>query len=227
MSAFSQSDKARSELFKAEKLAKDEKYDEALTHVQEALKIDSVYLEALELKANIMLTTERSKELVKEVDDLIQKYPQQPEYYYVRAIVNLYKQRSIKAKEDLENCIYYQMPAKYMDRIYLNLGIANYNIGDFEGAETEYKNALDINPKYSAVYHSWGMLKYEIRQYEDAVKYFLNADKYENNNPVILYNLAMSYFRLDELENACYYFNKSCLLDYRNSCKVYLLECSE
>jgi tetratricopeptide (TPR) repeat protein len=226
-SIFCQDERINGELIQADRLTSEAKYDEALQHIEAALTIDNLCIEALEKKVNIMLLAGKEKEILKQIDDFIEINRQQPEYYYLRALINIGKQKPKKAVEDLENAIYYQMPEKYMDKIYLNRGVAYYNIGDFVKAEDDFKEAIRINPHYATAYHSWGMLKYEERDYEEAIKNFNKAIQFEDNNPVIYYNLAMSYFRMEDMKNACFFFNKSCSLGYKNACKVYLLECSQ
>jgi tetratricopeptide (TPR) repeat protein len=222
-----QNETIKAELAQADRLTKETKYDEALQHINSALAIDALSVEAFEKKVNVMLLADREREISSEIDGLIKEYIQQPEYYYLKAIIDIYRQKPQKAVENLENAIYYQMPEKYMDKVYLNRGMAYYMIGDFVKAESDFQSALNLNPKYSTAYHSWGMLNYEERDYEEAIKNFNKAIQYEDNNPVIFYNLAMSYLRSDDMENACYYFNKSCALGYRNACKVYMLQCSQ
>jgi tetratricopeptide (TPR) repeat protein len=217
----------KAELAQADRLTKEAKYDEALQHVNNALAVYALSVEALEKKTNVMILAGKEKEISSEVDELIKQHVQQPEYYYQRALIYISKQKLQKAIDDLNNAIYYQMPQKYMDKVYLNRGVTYYNIGDFPKAEADFQSALDLNPQNATAYHSWGMLKYEEKNYEEAIKYFNKAIQYEDSNPVIYYNLAMSYLRSDDMENACYYFNKSCALGYKNACKVYLLQCTQ
>ncbi len=224
---FCQTDKLRVELAQADKLINEGKYTEALVHIDAALEIDPLYLETLEKKVSVMLQNDQEKDIIRLIDDWIKQYPQQPEYYYLRGIISLYKQKPQKAAEDFENAIYYQIPEKYMDKIYLNRGMAYFYLGKYAEAESDFSNAVEMNPRYSAAYHSWGMLKYEIAEYEEAVELFNKAVQIEDTNPVLFYNLGMTYYRLKEMDKACYYFNKSCSLGYKNSCKFYLLECSE
>jgi tetratricopeptide (TPR) repeat protein len=224
---FSQVDKIKSELAQADKLINDKNYAEALKHIDAALDIDPLYIESLEKKLSVMLQNNQEKEITKQIEDWIAYAPQQPEYFYIRGVLFLYKQKPQKAIDDFENAVYYQIPEKYMDKIYLNRGMAYYNLGKFPEAESDFSNAVDINPKYSAAYHSWGMLKYEQQDYEEAVNLFNKALQLEEDNPVIYYNLGMTYVRLKDLNKACYYFNKSCTLGYKNACKFYLLQCGQ
>lgn len=223
----SQTKEINAYLKEADRLIIEQNYSEALEYVELALEIDPMYIESLEKKVAIALATNDSKEILKEVEEWIKVSPQQPEYYYILSILHLYREKPQKALDDLDKAVYYQLPEKYMDKIYLNRGKAYTEIAEFDKAEEDFKLAIELNPKYSAVYHSYGMLKYELKRYEEAKDLFLKAIQYETNNALIYYNIAMSYLRLDEMKNACYYFNKACSMNYRNACKVYMLECSE
>ncbi len=225
--AFGQRGEINAELAKADKLVLEKEYEAALKHVEAALDIDKLYLDALEKKVNIMLLMEKDREILKEIDELVKKNIQQPEYYYIRAVVYNYKQRPSKAIEDLDNALYYQIPGKYQERVYLNRGVAYYYLGNFEAAELDFRGALEINPRYATVYHSWGMMDYEKRMFEEAAKKFNKAVQYGDERPILFYNLGMSYLRIKDMPNACFNFNKACNLGYKSACKLYLLECSE
>lgn len=222
-----QENEIKANLAQADKLMKGEKYSEALEYVNRALEIDNLNLESLEKKVVIMLKDNKDKEILKEIETFIEQAPQQPEYYYLHSIIQLYREKPQKAVEDLDKAIYYEMPEVYMDKIFLNRGKAYFNLGEFEKAEEDFKAAIEINPRYAAIYHSYGQLKYELRRYDDARDLFLKAIQYEPGNALIYYNIAMTYMRLDDMENACYYFNRACDLGYKNACKVYWIECSE
>lgn len=225
-SSFAQDEQLQALLKQADRLMKEKKYDEALFNIESVLKVDPLYFEALEKKVSAMVLSDKSKELSDQIERSIKVSPQQPEYHYMRGLLNLVRGKSLKAVEDFDNAIYYQLPEKYNDKLYLNRGKAFYAAGNLDKAEKDYIDALALNARSSAIYHNYGILKYEQGQYEEATSYFLKAFEFENDNPLILYNLAMSYFRSNDMGNACYYFNRSCSLGYRNACKVYLLECS-
>lgn len=225
---FGQTDKIKAELAKADGFIASRNFDEALTHAEAALRIDPLYLDALEKKVNIMLLDGNSKEALKEFDKLISENIQQPEYYYIRAIINNYRSRPSKAVEDFDNALYYQLPEKYHDRVYLYRGVAYYNIGKFSEAEIDYSEALDLNPRYAAVYHSWGMLDYELGRFEEAVEKFTKAVEFGDESPVLFYNLGMSYKRMGDKANACHNFNISCNKGgYKDACKLYFLQCEQ
>lgn len=218
----------KEELAKADEYITAKQYQDALKHIENVLDNDPLYLDALEKKVSVMISAGNSKEIFKQIDDLIKANIQQPEYYYIRAIINNYRQRTLKAIEDFDDAIYYQMPQKYLDRVYLNRGVAYYNVGRFEEAESDFSKALEINPKYATVYHSWGMLDYEMGRFEDAVKKFNKAIQYGDERAILYYNLGMSHRRLGDMKNACYNFNVSCNKGgYKDACKIYFLQCAE
>jgi tetratricopeptide (TPR) repeat protein len=222
-----QNNEIKANLAQANRLLKEEKHLEALEYIEKALEIDPLHIEALEKKVLVMLVEKKSKDITKEIESLIKQSPQQPIYYYLHSIIQLYREKPQKAIEDLDKAIYYEMPEIYMDKIFLNRGKAYFDVGEFERAEADFEAGLEINPRYATIYHSFGLLKYELKRYDEAKELFLKAIQYEPDNSLIYYNLAMTYMRLKELKDACYYFNRSCNLGYRNACNVYLLECTE
>lgn len=225
---FSQAELIKIELAKADSYIALKNYQEALNHIEAVLEIDPLYIDALERKVNIKLIEGDTKAILKEIDEQIEQNVQQAEYYYIRAIINNYKDRVSKAIEDLDNAIYYQMPEEFLDRVYLNRGVAYYKLGKFDEAETDYRAALEISPRYATVYHSWGMLDYEMSKFEDAVEKFEKAVQYGDERPILFYNLGMSYKRLGDMQKACYNFNIACTKGgYKDACKLYFLQCTE
>jgi tetratricopeptide (TPR) repeat protein len=225
---FGQADLFKIELAKADSYIALKNYPEALKLIEGVLEIEPLYLDALEKKVNVMLINNDSKTLLKEIEELISQNIQQPEYYYIRALINNYKEHVSKAVEDLDDAIYYQMPEEYLDRVYLNRGVAYYKLGKFDKAEMDFRAALEINPRYATVYHSWGMLDYELNRFEEAVKKFNKAVQYGDEQPILYYNLGMSYKRLGDMKKACQSFNIACTKGgYKDACKLYFLQCAE
>jgi tetratricopeptide (TPR) repeat protein len=227
LSLFAQDELIKAELKQADRHTREGNYELALNHINKALEADPLQVIALEKKVNIMILSQKEKDITREINSKIQDSPQQAEYYYIRGLIYLYRQKSQKAIEDFDNAIIYQMPQLYMGKVYLNRGTAYYYYGDFVAAEQDFRDAVKLNPRNAAAYHSWGMMKYEEQLFSDAIKYFNKAIQYQENNSVAYYNLAMAHYKLGELKEACYNFNRSCNLNNKNGCKFYILECSE
>ncbi len=227
-SQYAQDREIKAFLSEADRLAKEGQIDQAVENVNMALEIEPLHLEALEKKVSILLNANKTKDIQKEIDDEIKVSPQTPEYHYLMAVIHLYREKPKDAVKSLDDAIYYQMPEKYMFKIYQNRGVAYYNLGQFDKAELDFKEAIALNPRNAATYHSYGMLKYELRRFDDAKDLFIEALKFDSQNPLLYYNLGMCYMRMDDMKNACYNFAEACsTYNYKNACKVYWLECTK
>lgn len=197
----------------------------ALLSLEDILVKDPTYIEAQEKKINLLIQQERGKDAFRDIQEYIAMYPTQPEYYYLRAILNLQKEKFSKAIEDFDVAINLKFPEDYIYKVYLNRGMAHFNNQDYELAELDFDEVLKLDSKNAAAYHGKGMVYYEQSEYENAIVEFQKAIRIEDNNPITYFNLAMTYFRLNDQENACYNFNKSCALGHRNACRLLLMEC--
>ncbi len=197
----------------------------ALLKIEDILVENPAYIEAQEKKIDLLSQADRSKEAQKDIEEYISMYPNQPEYYYLRAILSLQRAKYSKAVDDFDNAIRLKMPEKYSYKVYLNRGMAHFNNQDFDLAENDFNEVIRLDSKNAAAYHGKGMVKYEQAIYNEAIVEFQKAIHLEDNNPITYYNLAMTYFRADDSENACYNFNKSCALGHRNACRLLLMEC--
>jgi len=197
----------------------------ALLALEDILVKDPTYIEAQEKKIEILNHQGRSKDAFNDIEEYISMYPSNPEYFYLRGILNLQKEKFSRAVEDFNTAIQYEMPEKYLYKVYLNRGMAHFNNQDFDLAEGDFEEVLNRKPKNAAAYHGKGMVDYEQGEYENAIVEFQKAIHIEDDNPIAYFNLAMTYFRLDDKDNACYNFNKSCALGHRNACRLLLMEC--
>lgn len=197
----------------------------ALLTLEDILVKDPSFLDAQEKKIELLTQEERSKDAFRDIEEYIAMYPTQPEYYYLRAILNLQKEKYTKAVEDFDAAINLKFPEKYIYKVYLNRGMAHFNNQDLELAELDFEEVIKLDSRNAAAYHGKGMVNYEQNEYENAIVEFQKAIRIDDSNPITYFNLAMTYFRLDDIDNACYNFNKSCALGHRNACRLLLMEC--
>jgi tetratricopeptide (TPR) repeat protein len=202
-------------------------YNEALVIYKDILFNNPENLDVQEKKINVLMLANQHKDALKDVEELIRMNPQNPGYFYLRAILELKNEKYVKAVEDFDKAIELDMPEKFLYKVYLNRGMAHFYLQDFELAESDFKAVIEKEPKIAASYHGLGMVKYEQREYEAAIIEFQRSLKYDEKNPITHFNMAMSYFRLKEKDNACYHFNRSCALGNRNGCRLLMMECAE
>jgi tetratricopeptide (TPR) repeat protein len=202
-------------------------YNEALVIYKDILVANPENIEVQEKKINVLMLSNRQKDALKDIEELMRMYPQNPGYYYLRAILQLKNEKYVKAIEDFDKSIELDAPDKYAYKVFLNRGMAHFYLQDFDLAESDFKSVIERDTKIAAAYHGLGMVKYEQREYDNAITEFQKSLKYDEKNPITHFNMAMAYFRLEEKDNACYHYNRSCALGNRNGCRLLMMECSE
>jgi tetratricopeptide (TPR) repeat protein len=225
LTAFAQNDDTGNTIGLARKLMNAGEYTRALVTLEDLLVKDPANLDAQELKINILVQQEREKEALRDVEEYIRMYPGKAEFLYLRAVLNMQKEKYARAIEDFNTALQLDMKPELTTKIYLNRGTAHFRNQDFDQAENDFNEVIALDPKNAAAYHGRGMVKYELNQYEEAITEFQKALKIEKDNPITHYNIAMSYFRMKETEKACYHFNESCVLGHRNACRLLMMEC--
>ena len=214
------------EFSKANKLFENGNYEESFNILKGIVEANSLDFPALELLTNASIKLDKTKDVLKILDNLLEENPSVGEYYLFRAVIYLQLQRYNKSQEDLDNALTYEVPGNYRVKVYLNRGMLQFQLGEYDLAEKEFTSALQIDPKNAIANHSLGMLKYETQQYDEAISYFVKALKQDDKSPITHYNLGMTYLKIEDKENACYYFNKACDLGYKNACKMLYLQCT-
>jgi tetratricopeptide (TPR) repeat protein len=222
---YSQSDDIENSLATAQLQINIQDYTKALLTIEDILIRQPGNLRAQEMKIDILLQLNKEKDALRDIEEYMRMYPAQPEYYYLRALLNLQKEKYFRAVEDFDQAALMEMSPDLASKVYLNRGMAHFYNQDFELAEADFDEVIASDQKNAAAYHGKGMVKYALQKYEEAIIEFQRSLKIEDSNPITHYNIAMSYFRLKDEDNACYHFNKSCALGHRNACRLLMMEC--
>jgi tetratricopeptide (TPR) repeat protein len=201
-------------------------YLKALKAYMDASQLPNAPPQAITGKAKVMNQLGDSKEAFRILDEAILKQPANAEFYYARGLLNNTKEKYVKSLQDFDKAFALN-PNLNSFGLYLNRGVAYFNLEELEKALGDLNKAIEIDPKNASAYHSRGLIYYEQADYENAVKDFLKSSDYSPNNPVTYYNLGMAYNKMEDVENACLYFHKSCQLGNTNSCKMIIMVCSE
>ncbi len=95
------------------------------------------------------------------------------------------------------------------DRLYNNLGIIYFNMGDFKNAEENYKKAIYLNPNRPETYNNIGSLYIETGKYNDAIPYLLKCIEISPSFYIAYFNLGMAYYLKGDYKKAKEYFKKT------------------
>jgi len=197
---------------------------EALSKTEEALSLSGSNKTAQQYRINIYYLMQNNKEALRFADDAIKKYPKDPDFLYLRGIINNSAGRYGKAVDDFTAALESDKNGERY-KIYLNRGVAYHFMLDFESAMSDFTKAIELNDTAASVYQGRAMLHYEMKDYTAAVEDFNKVLELGQENAAILFNLGMSYFRLEQKEKACPLLQKSCTLGNKNACRMSLMEC--
>jgi len=178
-------------------------FEEAITHYENAISIDSNFTSAKASLGNLLFQRfdkERGKEWLDQailsVDNLTDREKYGILEFYAVNIENDFKKGIEYAKTRIE--LYPDDPAAHN-----NLGWNYQNLGHYEKAVEEYKEALRINPylmlTYSGVIYTY--LGY-LGQIDSAKTWSNRMIRYGPDNPWGYFNLGSVYVAIDSLEKA-------------------------
>jgi tetratricopeptide (TPR) repeat protein len=213
-------------LTEADVLISGNKLPEAMAKTEEALEISSQSLPALQKKINIYFLMNSIKEALSTADMAISSFPEVPEFYYLRGIINNARGKYIKALDDFNYALNLQ-PEGNLYKYYLGRGVSHLNLLEYEQALNDFSTSIEQNDTIASTYHSRAMANYEIHDYSAAINDFLKALDYSEGNAALYFNLGMSHFRLNEKDKACPYFHKACTMGNNNACRMALMECTK
>ena len=86
--------------------------------------------------------------------------------------------------------------------IHFNMGLAHFEIGDFDRAAEHYQTACKGNPDDPDIHYNQGLNFRRLGKLHDAVKSFTKAEELGDSSVDTLYNRALCYQDLKELSNA-------------------------
>lgn len=198
---------------------------EALSKTREALQITANYIPALLKQINICFLMNNEKDALQYADEAIKIFPGEPDFYYLRGIIQNAREKYGKALDDFDRGIELK-PTVNLYKYYLGRGVSHLNLLEHEQALADFSSVIEMNDTVASAYHSRAMTNYELQDYASAVNDFLKALDYSQGNPALYFNLGMSYFRLNEKSKACPYFHKACTLGNNNACRMALMECA-
>ncbi|MBN2274972.1 MAG: tetratricopeptide repeat protein [Bacteroidales bacterium] len=211
-------------LGEADLLIAENQLTEALAKTEEALSISGSNKKAQQYRINIYYLMQNNKEALRYADEALKKDSRNPDFLYLRGIINNSLGKYNKALDDFTDAFKSASNDDYY-KLFLNRGVAYFNLFEYDAALEDFNQSIELNDTVASAYHSRAMLNYEMKDYAAAVDDFNKVLKLGQENAAIYFNLGMSYFRLEEKEKACPMLQKSCTMGNKNACRMSLMEC--
>ena len=154
-----------------------------------------------------------------ELDKLLKKYPNKPEFHYAQGLVYLMRETSsdveyIKNIKNLsEAAIQEFVTAVGLDSTYYQafnaMGVATLKLGNKKDAQELFQTALKNNPNFAPAYDNLGNIAMLDGDLDQAEKYYLQSLKCNSHNPTSMYHMGQVEARRGDYTKALTWLNHS------------------
>ena len=165
-------------------------FQEAITNFKTALNIKADDPQATYGLIAGNLFSDNIKEAQKLLNGAMEKNPNYTGFLLLKAIISIKKNDLDLALETLNQAAALN-DKTFEEQILLNLGALKIRKEDYEGAISDCKSLLAINPSSSGAYNTLGIAYYKMDKYQDAINNFDQALEIEPDNTTALYNRGM------------------------------------
>jgi len=201
-------------------------YNQALQQYDAAIRSNAQMAEAYSGKARALMGQQKQRDALKVAEDALRLFPNDPELYYVRGLLNFQSGKHKLALDDYDKIL--SLNAEWNTyQLYLNRGFANDAFLKPDMALQDFTKAISADPNNAGGYVARGNLQYNNAKYVEAAEDFRKAEILNPDNSVIVYNIGMSYYKIEDRATACRYFQKACSMKNDNACKMVVLNCSD
>lgn len=154
-----------------------------------------------------------------ELDKLLKKYPNKPEFHYAQGLIYLMRETSsdveyIKNIKNLsEAAIQEFVTAVGLDSTYYQafnaMGVATLKLGNKKDAQDLFQTALKNNPNFAPAYDNLGNIAMLDGDLDQAEKYYLQSLKCNSHNPTSMYHMGQVEARRGDYTKALTWLNHS------------------
>jgi len=208
----------------AYKNLKEKNYQAAIDNFSQALKQQPSDTAALIGIIRAYTVTENYKEAQQVIEDGIKLFPDIPDFFMRRGILNTIMGQQRRAISDFNKAL--ELSSKQQSvNIYVNRGISYMRDEDFDRAIDDFNEALRINPRSSSALSYRGFLSYRLGRFAESIEDYNKALDLDPESAMNYYNRGMAHFRSGDKERACSDFHQSCSRGNMHACRMIMAEC--
>jgi len=201
-------------------------YRQALLQYDAAIKANNRMTEAYSGKARALRGLQNFKEAMKVTEDALSMFPNEPELYYIRGLLNFQRGLFKSAVDDYDKVLSLNADWNTFE-IYLNRGFANDALKNPNMALQDFTKAITVDPNNAGGYVARANTLYNMTKYQEAAEDYKKAEVLSPDNSVITYNIGMAYYKDEDRVLACRYFQKACSQGNSNACRMVVVNCTD
>jgi tetratricopeptide (TPR) repeat protein len=199
-------------------------YSAAISDFSQVLKDNPRDTSALSGIIRAYTLSENFKEAQRYIDNAIKEYPNSPEFYLRRGILNNLRGQPRKAISDFDKALDLGS-GQILVLIYINRGAAHLKDEGFDKALDDFSAALEINPRSTSALNYKAFINYRQGNFQDAIADYDKSLDLDPENSMGYYNRGMAHLRTGNKVKACADFHASCSRGNMNACRMIMAEC--
>ena len=176
-----------------------EQLDEAEALLQEAVKVNPMYVHAFHELGLVCLQRDRIEDAMKAFDSAIVLSPGNPIRYETLAEILMQRKRWNEAEGYLTKAVKLELVYPVL---FAQLGKALFAQRKLDKAARFFEKALAKEPDNTSYLNSMGICMKEAGRYEDAIGHYNAALKYRPQDTKILFNKVLCFMLMSEYERA-------------------------
>jgi tetratricopeptide (TPR) repeat protein len=192
------------------------RFDEAIDHFEQALKINPGFTDARRDIGFVLLKQQKTDQAIAAFEQALQMKEDWPEIYNYLGLAYAQKGQFETAVEKYNNAL--KLEPDYAEAM-KNLGIALGRLGRTQQAVENWQKALRLEPYNADANYNMGLFMVSMGDYEKAAAYFTAAIDEKPDWAEAKYNLGTAYYELGKFESAIENFSEALRLkpDYPNA----------
>lgn len=117
-------------------------------------------------------------------------------------------------------------PADYLYYYYRGVSICELK-SDYKFAQADFQKAIELNPNHADSYIYLGNISFKFKEYQKAIEHNQKVIGINPNYALAHFNSAMAYDALKDYTNACKFFNSALKLGYTTASEFADKDCAK